>query len=201
MKNLYNLKLVVSSFLLLFLYFNGHTQPNPKEEHKQIVSLKKDIEQNIDNPSKLGPLYKHLGDIYQNHYGFNIYSLDAYQKSLIYFKQIGDSANYYGTKMDVGLMYYFDNYTKKYAIENYESALGYYKRTHQVQKEIHTQLSIIDAKKHQPPFDYSLIRQLLILETRCITNKLFYDLSYTHNLLAICYINQKHLVLARKYLD
>lgn len=204
MNNLYNQRAIVTSMLILFcgLYaLYGYGQLNTQKEHKHIVSIKKAIEENSDSPAQLGYLYKRLGDTYQNLYGFNIFSLEAYQTSQTYFKKTGDSANYYAAKMDVGLMYYFDNYTKKYAIENYESALGYYKRTHQLQKEIHTELSIIDAKKHQPPFDYSLIRQLLIIEKRCITNRLFYDLSYTHNLLAISYINHKHLILAKKYAE
>lgn len=201
MKNLYYLRAVAIGLLISFFYFNGYAQSNEKKEHKDIVILKKAIEANKNNPAKLGSLYKRLGDLYQNYYGFNIYSLEAYQNSLIYFKQTGDSANYYGTKMDVGLVYYFDNYTKKYAIENYESALSYYKRTHQLQDETHTELSIIDAKKYQPPFDYSLIRRLLIIERRCVEHGFFYELGYAHNLLAICYINHKHLILARKYAE
>ncbi|RFS18228.1 sensor histidine kinase [Emticicia sp. C21] len=201
MKKLHFVRVGFTSLFFIFFYFRGYTQPKYKKEHASIISLKEAIEKNKDNPAQLGILYKRLGDAYQNHYGFNIYSLESYQTSLIYFKQTGDSANYYGTKMDVGWMYYFDNYTRKYAIENYESALGYYKRTHQLQKEIHTELAIIDAKKHQPPFDYSLIRELLIIEKRCKANQFSYDLSYTYNLLAICYINHKHLILARKYLD
>ena len=201
MKNLYYIKTGLAQLFILFFCFCGYTQPEFKKEPANIISLKKAIEENKDNPDKLGLLYKQLGDTYQNHYGFNIYSLEAYQTSLTYFKQTGDSANYYSTKMDIGLMYYFDNYTKKYAIENYESALGYYKRTNQLQEEIHTELSIIDAKKYQPPFDYSLIRRLLIIEKRCIEKGFDYELGYTHNLLAICYINHKHLILARKYAE
>ncbi|MBA4848865.1 sensor histidine kinase [Emticicia sp. BO119] len=201
MNSLYYLKAIALSLVLSFFCFYGYGQPTDEKEHKDIVSIKKAIEENIKSPAQLGLLYKRLGDTYQSLYGFNIYSLEAYQTSLGYFKEAGDSANYYSAKMDVGWMYYFDNYTRKYAIENYESALGYYKRTHQLQKEIHTELAIIDAKKHQPPFDYSLIRQLLIIEKRCKANNFFFDLGYAHNLLAICYINHKHLILARKYLD
>lgn len=201
MKNLYYTRTGFAGLFIICFFFCGYAQPEYKKEPANIINLKKAIEENKDNPAKLGPLYKQLGDTYQNHYGFNIYSLEAYQTSLIYFKQTGDSANYYGTKMDIGLVYYFDNYTKKYAIENYESALQYYKRTHQLQNEIHTELSIIDAKKYQPPFDYSLIRRLLIIEKRCIENAFFYELGYTHNLLAICYINHKHLILARKFAE
>jgi two-component system NarL family sensor kinase len=201
MNTLLHIKTIIISVLIVFNEIHGQAQTGPKKEPANILDIKKEIEENKDNPTQLGSLYKRLGDTYQSHYGFNIYSLEAYQTSLIYFKQTGDSAKYYGTKMDIGLMYYFDNYTKKYSIENYESALGYYKRTHQLQDEIHTELSIIDAKKYQPPFDYSLIRQLLIIEKRCIENKFFYELGYAHNLLAICYINHNHLILARKYVE
>ncbi|RYU95394.1 ATP-binding protein [Emticicia agri] len=200
MKTFCYLKVATIGLLTVCFYLNGYAQADNKKDPANIVDLKNAIEENKGNPNKLGPLYKRLGDTYQSLYGFNIYSLEAYQTSLTYFKRTGDSARYYDTKMDVGWMYYFDNYTRKYAIENYESALGYYKRTNQLQKEIHTELSIIDAKKHQPPFDYSLIRQLLIIEKKCIANNLFLDLGYTHNLLAISYINHKHLILARKYL-
>jgi signal transduction histidine kinase len=191
----------ISFFVFLLLNANGFSQDNYKQDSIYVLRLNQEIINNKGNVEKLAHLYKNLGKGYERLYGFNKFSLDAYKNGLIYFEQMGDSTNYYDLKMEIGLMYYFDNYTKKYAIENYESALKYFKRNNKLEKRIHCELSIIDSKKNVKPYNHQLIEQLLEIEKECIKNKLSHQLAYTRNLLAYNYIIRRNFDFAKKYAE
>lgn len=192
--------LLTGTILWIMGTLTGLGQSREEEtDSLNLLEINKSIINNNNNPQALAHLYLKLGKSYESIYGFNKFSLEAFQQSAGLFKQTGDSANYYDAIMKVATIYYVDNFTKKYALEHYYAALRYFKKTGDIENKIHCQLSIIDTKKLQKPFDYKLITELKEVEKECISYRYDLQLSYAHNLLAICHIINGNLNEARKY--
>ncbi|WP_460635271.1 ATP-binding protein [Larkinella harenae] len=135
--------------------------------------------------------YEYLGELYNQQYGYNKYSLDAYFNSMKYSHLRGDSLAYYGIHIKIGDYYSQDLFMQPYARKYLSKALQYFQRKKNVPKVIECRLAFANLAQKKDPFPKNLITELRETERMSAQYKQKYSQAYAMNLLANTYLRNK----------
>ncbi|MGV3559356.1 ATP-binding protein [Larkinella arboricola] len=158
-----------------------------------IDSVKTQIRQLVEDKDyiKLAQAYEHLGGLYQQQYGYNKYTLDAYFNGMKYYHLRGDSLGYFNIHIKIGDYYTQDVFMQPYAKKYLNKALQYFKRTHNGPKIIECRLAFANLAQKKDPIPKSLITELRQTEQMSVLYKQDYSQAYAQNLLANMYLRNK----------
>lgn len=198
------------TLLLIGLLGTGH-KVFAAGELSVIDTLKKQIDRAVVNkkPAEAARLYQNLGWAYDQQYGYNKYSIDAYVKGLEYYNLAGDSIGYFNAHILIGDYYTRDIFMQSYAEKYLKKALQYFNRTGNKAKVIECRLGIANMAGRQDNTPERLPTELRDIERSCIQHKQLYFQAYALNLLANTYsrlkkpdsaqyFSQKSLLLSRQ---
>lgn len=162
-------------------------------EPAQIDSVKNQIKLLIQDRdyAEVARSYEQLGALYQQQYGYNKYTLDAYFNSMKYYHLQGDSLGYYNVHILIGDYYTQDLFMQPYAREYLGKALQYFKRKQNQPKVIECRLAFANLIQKKDPIPRSLISELRETERMSAQYKQSYSQAYAQNLLANTYLRSK----------
>ncbi|MFD2570203.1 sensor histidine kinase [Spirosoma soli] len=164
-----------------------------KADSPAIDSVKRQIRQLLadKNSRQVASAYQHLGGLYNQQYGYNKYTIDAYANELKYYNLAGDSLGYYNAHITIADYYSQDYLMQSYA-ENYlNKALQFFARTENQQKVIECRLSLANMLQTKEPLPKSLLTELRETERLCVQHNQSQSQSYALNLLASSYLRLK----------
>ena len=176
--------------IILFIGLSGMSQVvYASGETSSIDSLKKEIVKLIadKNLKAVAESYEGLGWLYQQQYGYNKYTIDAYFKGLTYYGKLRDSLSYYNLYIRIGDYYTQDYLMQAYADQYLKRALRYFERTHNIPKIIECRLAIANSTIKKEPVPKPLFTELRNIEqlSRQVGERYFQ--AYAMNLLANSY--------------
>ncbi|GAB3318629.1 hypothetical protein GCM10027299_10360 [Larkinella ripae] len=162
-------------------------------EPASIDSVKNQIRQLVADRDYAGVAesYEHLGWLYQQQYGYNKYTLDAYFNGMKYYHLRGDSLGYYDVHIKIGDYYTQDVFMQPYAEKYLGKALQYFRRKQNWPKVIECRLAFANLAQKKDPIPKSLISELRQTEQMSARYKQEYLQAYAHNLLANTYLRNK----------
>lgn len=181
-------------WILLFLGFTCLTQRGfAIGETSLIDSLKKQIRQQLaaKKMTDAARSYMTLGWVYDQHYGYNKYTIDSYFNGLNYYSQTGDSLNYYNSHITIGDYYTRDVFMQSYAEKYLKQALAYFERIHDKPKIIECRLGLANMAGKKDNIPAHFLTELRTTEKMCIADKQLYSQAYALNLLANMYSRLK----------
>ncbi len=182
------------ALLLLFLGYSGlFQQVGARADTLTIDRVKKEIRQ-LQVEKKYGQAAKsseQLGQLYDQQYGYNKHTLEAYFNSLKYYNLLGDSLGYYNVHITIGNYYTQDYFMQSYAERYLNRALHFFERTHNNPKVIECRLGIANINEKKEPIAKNLITELRATEQMCVTYKQPHFQTYALNLLADTYLRLK----------
>lgn len=161
--------------------------------HPAVDSVKRHIRQLVADKdyAQVAKAYEHLGWLYNQQYGYNKYTIDAYANELKYYDLAGDSLGYYNAHITIGDYYTQDYLMQSYA-ENYiRKALRYFAQTENQTKVIECRLSLANMAQRKEPMPKSLLTELRETERLCAQYNQLQSQSYAENLLANSYLRLK----------
>lgn len=154
-----------------------------KEEIRQLVGEK--------NYGQAATAYEQLGGQYQQRYGYNKYSMDAYFNALKYYSLAGDSLGYYNAHIVIGDYYTHDDFMQPYAETYLRKALEYFGRVRNMPKVIECRLGLANIAQTKEPMPAHLLTDLRATERMSATYKQSRSQAYALNLLANAYSRVK----------
>lgn len=133
--------------------------------------------------------YEHLGWLYQQQYGYNKYTVDAYFQCLKYFHLDGDSTDYYRLHHKLGDYYYLhDEFMQKHAVNYIRRAYLYFRRVGDLPRTIDCELALANIEQNSKPVPVSLITRLRKAERISARAGLAQSQAFALNLLSTTYL-------------
>lgn len=174
---------------LIGLGSKGLAAPEPAA----VDSVKNQIKQLIldRDYAKVAQSYEHLGWLYDQQYGYNKYTLDAYFNGMKYYHLRGDSLGYYDVHIKIGDYYTQDVFMQPYAEKYLGKALQYFQRTANRPKVIECRLAFANLAQKKESIPQSLITELRQTEQMSARYKQAHSQAYAQNLLANTYLRNK----------
>ncbi len=163
-------------------------------ETSSIDSLKKQIPQliSVKKFKAVAESYEALGWLYQQQYGYNKYTIDAYFNGLAYYSRVGDSLSYYNLHIRIGDYYTQDYLMQAYADQYLKRALRYFERTNNIPKIIECRLAFANNSIKKEPVPERLFTELRNIEQLSSKSGERFSQAYAMNLLANSYSLAKH---------
>ncbi|MGA0560174.1 sensor histidine kinase [Larkinella sp. VNQ87] len=189
-------RLFRSGFLgaVLVLGFGaGMSAVQASPETASIDSVKNQIRQWVQDRefAQVAKAYEHLGWLYQQQYGYNKYTLDAYFNGMKYYHLRGDSLGYYNVHIRIGDYYSQDVFMQPYARQYLTKALQYFTRKQDMPKVIECRLAFANLAQRKDPIPKTLIAELRETERMSVRFKQTHSQAFALNLLANTYLRNK----------
>jgi len=188
--------------LLLLLCFGGLPQAaGARADVPAIEQAKKDIRQQLNDQqwSRAAGSYEQLAKRYDQQYGYNRHTVDAYTNALKYYRLAGDSTNYYNVHITLGSYYTQDLFMQSHAGQYLRKAQTYFERVGNKAKMIECRLALANMAEKLAPIPPSLITELRTIEQLSVQYGQPYFQTYAQNLLADIYLRLKRPDSAHYY--
>ncbi|WP_266365528.1 ATP-binding protein [Tellurirhabdus rosea] len=141
--------------------------------------------------SQAAGLSNELGNMYNQRYGYNKYTVDAYFNALTYYNLAGDSTGYYGEHLAIGDYYSKDYFMQPHARKYLHKALQYFRRKQNMPKVIECRLALANIAQKNEGFSRALLTDLRETERLSEQYRQPYFQAYAQNLLASTYSQMK----------
>lgn len=182
-----------SSVLLFLVLFGRSCFPAVWAKAPSIDYVKEEIRQLVGD-KRYGPAaraYEQLGGLYQQRYGYNKYTMDAYLNALKFYSLAGDSLGYYNAHISIGDYYTHDDFMQLYAETYLRKAGEYFARIRNLPKVIECRLGLANIAQTKEPMPAHLLTDLRTTERMSFTYKQPRSQAYALNLLANAYSRAK----------
>lgn len=179
---------------LLIVGLVGLLQPSVAVADAPTVErIKREIRQ-LQSEKKYGQVaqsYESLGQLYNQQYGYNKYTVEAYFNELKNYSLAGDSLGYYNVHITIGNYYTQDFFMQPYAGQYFKKALLFFSRVHNYPKVIECRLGIANIDQKKVPTAKRLITELRATEQMCVQYRQPYLQAYSLSILADTYLRLK----------
>ena len=192
------MKLYILYFLLIGLAGVGRSNQVPPKS-SPIDSVKKQIKQLEAgrNYKQVATAYEQLGWLYNQQYGYNKYTIDAFFSGLKYYHLAGDSLGYYNVYIKIGDYYTQDYFMQPHAEKYLWSARQFFERKGNMPKVIECRLGLANMAQRKDSITGNLITELRETERMSAHFKQAFFQAYALNLLASTYSRNKQPDSAR----
>lgn len=178
---------------LLLIGLSGSLEVRATTGLPAIDSVKRQIRQLVleKQYKQAAGSYEHLGWLYNQQYGYNKYTFEAYFNGLKYYHLVGDSLGYYNVHIAIGDYYTQDYLMQAYAERYLRKALQFFDRTDNKLKIIECRLALANMAQMKGPMPENLLAELRETERICARYNQASSQAYALNLLASNYLRLK----------
>ncbi|WP_461096438.1 ATP-binding protein [Spirosoma luteolum] len=164
-----------------------------RAQNAAIDSVKRLIqtEARAGHPLRVAQANDALGWLYQQGFGYNSHTLDAYFDAVVAYGEAGDSLGYYDMYLKIGSYYLPDAFMHASARSYISRALGYFGRSGNRLREIDARIALANIDARRMPIPAHVLPTLRAIEQMSVRANYRLAQARSLNLMASVYLQQQ----------